>query len=241
MAYTRLAKDIVQRILRKFGKRITNLDAPAKPFRYGVEFLKDILPRVSIIDIGVGDGTPDLTHAYPLDQYQYLLIEANPKFFPYLDSLKTKYPNTIVEKCFCGEVESTALFHLNKSGLTSSRYSTVGTTGDIEVPVKTLDTIVAKNKISTPLLLKIDAEGAEIDVLSGATETLKLCEAVILESWINVEVNNQGRDFASIVSFMKQNSFIIFDFFGGHSFRNGILAHVDLVFVRENSPYRMLR
>lgn len=45
----------------------------------------------------------------------------------------------------------------------------------------TLDTIVSKNKFSKPDLIKIDVQGAELDILIGAKEILTSCNHLILE------------------------------------------------------------
>lgn len=46
----------------------------------------------------------------------------------------------------------------------------------------TLDTIVAINGFPQPDLIKLDVQGAEMDILKGATETLKQCKDIILEA-----------------------------------------------------------
>jgi FkbM family methyltransferase len=46
----------------------------------------------------------------------------------------------------------------------------------------TLDTIVAKNGFPQPDLIKLDVQGAEMDILKGAQNTLKGCKDIILEA-----------------------------------------------------------
>lgn len=236
-------KYLIQRLLQKFGKRITNLHAPAKPFELGVGFLKSIgLQPKLIIDVGVADGTTEITTSFPLGEYKYLLIDANPKFLPYMAEMKKNYGDMVAyDNCFCGEKEDVIPFHLNKTGHYSSRYSTKGLTETIEVNVKRLDSITEQNQLAGPIFMKIDVEGAELEVLKGAINTLALCDVVIVETWINVESTNTGRDFASVVSHMKSNGFVVFDFFAGHCFKSGVLQHIDTVFVKSDSPYRLIR
>ena len=46
----------------------------------------------------------------------------------------------------------------------------------------TLDTIVAINGFPQPDLIKLDVQGAEMDILKGATQTLQGCKDIILEA-----------------------------------------------------------
>lgn len=234
-------KHLAQLFFERLGKRIVSINAPAKSYEYGMFFLKRIInPPTCIIDIGVGDGTPALIAAFPYEEFQYVLVEPNPKFFWYLDAMQKKHPKVLIEKSFCGESEATTNFFINESGM-SSRYKGNPSSESINVPMKTLDAIVSKNHIKGPFFLKIDVEGAEIDVLKGGVQTLKICDVVVLETWINVEKVNDGRDFASIVQFMKENGFVVFDFFGGHTHKNGVLKQLDAVFVRYDNPCKMKR
>lgn len=234
------AKSIIKRVLKFFGKRITNYYAPAKPYLDGVAFLKDIgfIPDW-IVDVGVAEGTPELHKSFPIGEYKYMLVEADPRYHDALESFQAKYQgDVLLEKCFCGEVEGEVNFFKNADGRSSSRYAERSSLGLLNVPMRTLDSLAIKNDLKGKVLLKIDVEGAELDVLRGAVGTLPLCDFVILESWINITDKGLSKsNFAALVSFMESNSFEVFDFFGGHSYSNGVLKMIDIVFKRKDVEF----
>ena len=236
-----MVKKLVKNVLRHFGKRISNYYAPAMPFDDGMEFLKSFIDTPAwIIDIGAADGTPGLTETFPMDTYKHLLVDPAPNFSTYLKDCKEKYPETVfTENCFCGDgATKTIELNVNETGYRSSRY--VETQKKITVPVKTLDEMAAAYEITGPVILKIDVEGAELDVLRGGPETLKKCDVVILETWINSHFTTGAVSFADLVAFMKESGFVVFDFFGGHTHKSGVLRQVDTVFVKEDSRYRTI-
>jgi FkbM family methyltransferase len=55
-----------------------------------------------------------------------------------------------------------------------------GALGEVEVPLRTIDALVREETIPPPDLVKIDVEGAECDVLAGATETLHRWRPTVL-------------------------------------------------------------
>jgi FkbM family methyltransferase len=59
---------------------------------------------------------------------------------------------------------------------------------EIEVSVSTIDQVVAENKIDNIFLLKIDAEGGELNVIKGAVKSLRL------EIIKNIQIESHGND-----------------------------------------------
>ena len=51
----------------------------------------------------------------------------------------------------------------------------------IKVTTHKLDTIVEKHNLPLPNLIKIDVQGAELDILKGATKTISQCNDIIVE------------------------------------------------------------
>jgi FkbM family methyltransferase len=70
----------------------------------------------------------------------------------------------------------------------------------------TLDTIVAENKWELPDLLKIDVQGAEVDVLKGAEKTLSNCKDIILEAQ-HVNYNNGAPKVDEVKEYLESIGF----------------------------------
>lgn len=99
----------------------------------------------------------------------------------------------------------------------------------------TLDNIAAG--MTEPLFLKIDAQGAELEVLKGGEETLKRCELVQLEVAM-LPYNKGAPTFFEVLSYMDKRDFVPLDV-SGFSRPNGIdLVQIDVLFVRRDSSLR---
>jgi len=86
--------------------------------------------------------------------------------------------------------------------------------------------------------LKLDTQGYEIEVLKGATNTLKDVEVVLTEVSF-LAYNRNGPVFHEIVQFMKDYGFIAYDICSLMRYHlDGSLIQADMIFVRQDSPYR---
>jgi FkbM family methyltransferase len=70
----------------------------------------------------------------------------------------------------------------------------------------TLDTVVKNNNWPLPDLIKIDVQGAEIDVLKGAANTLAKCKDIILEAQ-HTNYNEGAPKADEVIEFMKSIGF----------------------------------
>ena len=70
----------------------------------------------------------------------------------------------------------------------------------------TVDNIVHENKWALPDLIKIDVQGAEIDVLKGAIQTLANCKDIILEAQ-HVNYNEGAPKFDEVKSYLESIGF----------------------------------
>lgn len=100
---------------------------------------------------------------------------------------------------------------------------------------RTLDEVAAP--LDGPLFLKIDVQGAELEVLAGGPETLRRSEVVQLEVPF-VSYNEGAPTLLDVLSFMNEREFVPVDV-SGFSRPNGVdLVQADFLFVRRNSSLR---
>ena len=104
--------------------------------------------------------------------------------------------------------------------------------------IRTVDSLVDEVGATGPYLLKVDVQGAELDVLAGATATLRSTELVVLEvSFLDFFENSAS--FAEIVAFMVESVFSVYDLLGvAYRPLDGALAQADLLFARSSGPLR---
>jgi len=76
----------------------------------------------------------------------------------------------------------------------------------VELTTITLDDLVANKFLNLPELIKIDVQGAELDILKGANKTLTTCKHLIIELR-NVEYNIGSPDKEEIINYLQTKGF----------------------------------
>lgn len=76
----------------------------------------------------------------------------------------------------------------------------------VELPTITLDDVVKQRSFPKPDLIKIDVQGAELDVLMGAEECLETCKHIIVELR-KVEYNIGSPKSKEIISYLESKGF----------------------------------
>jgi hypothetical protein len=111
-----------------------------------------------------------------------------------------------------------------------------GTSGG--VTVTSLDGERQALALEAPILLKVDAEGRELDVLAGAKGTLDDCDVVILTAGLRRSVPATPL-LHEVIAFMADSGFCVHDIAEPvHRPVDGALVQVDVAFVRDKSPLR---
>lgn len=201
-----------------------------------VERLKllGFVPRV-IYDIGAyhGKWTRAVRRIYPCADY--LLFEANLHNTPILNASAERY--FIV--ALAHEDAARREFYLPQRAIAtgaslykeqSSHY--VADNLRIEMlETRRLDTFCAQHELTSPDLIKLDVQGAELDVLAGAGDLLKACTAIIAE--LSFLGSNEGAPLAAdVISGIEKLGFKCTDVCKLRRAGAGNVGQIDILFTR---------
>ena len=178
-----------------------------------------IEPEV-VYDVGAATGTPWLYEAFP--RATHMLFEPLPS---HVEQLRKSYPhnNFKIHEVALGSQKALGKLHVPSTSKGKTTWSSLLTTSkqeqsftkargastegkDIQVQIRPLDDY-AQTGCS---ILKIDAEGSEMEVLKGATTVLSRCQLLIIELSIFPRWDGEGK-FAEIFSLLDTNGFELFD------------------------------
>jgi FkbM family methyltransferase len=158
-------------------------------------------------------------------------IEPNPHCEKGLRKLGVNYLQCAVSDKI-GELELIVpKFKLNSKGGSFYKEINFNSVSDdqilkITVPVTTLDTLFSTKKFD---VIKIDVQGAELDVINGGVTTLINSSYIIIE--VSLIPYNEGAPLADvIVRRMEDFNFFIQDIVGMHTNKSGNTIQLDLLF-----------
>ena len=237
-------KHIAKRLFSLFGyeiRRTTSRGGLRASVEESYSLMKDLgfYPK-TVIDVGVAGGTQELYTTFA-DSF-FLLIEPLKEFESELKVILHQYRGSYVLAAAgakCGE--STFNVHDNHLEGSSLYLETMGIEADghkITVPMITIDDILKEKSLNGPYLIKVDVQGAELDVLQGSQEALSDTEAVVLE--VSMFGFMKGApQFYDVVSYMKQHYFVAYDIILAlNRPLDNALGHVDIIFVKESGRFR---
>jgi FkbM family methyltransferase len=196
----------------------------------------------TVIDVGAafGDWTRMCMGLFP--QAKYILIEPLAQYDEWLRPLLNEFPNVTRVKAAAADRPGQATFFFHEDWVGSSLYHEAeGPLVDgtpLQVDTTTIDEIVQQQKLSGPFLLKIDVQGAELQVLEGAPTTSQQTEYLLVETSF-FEFFKKGPLIHDVIAYMRQREFVIYDILSLHyRLLDNALGQVDLAFVPEHSLLR---
>lgn len=200
----------------------------------------------TIVDVGanVGDWSRMAYQVFP--SAQFFMIDGNPDNEPSLRNSASEV----------GENSEHAMLLLGPEEKDSVTFYKLGTGSSVlpelipfdrsqgsqvMLPMRTLDGFMGSRQYHSPVLLKLDVQGFELQVLLGGTATLSHAEVVIMETSL-LPYNDNAPIFAEVIAFMAEREFFAFDFCGqARRQTDDTLFQTDVVFVRKDSVLRAPR
>jgi FkbM family methyltransferase len=212
--------------------------------RTGVEpLLDDALGRLqkhqieiaTLIDVGASDGIWSKAFAHYFPGRQHLLVDANEVHRPKLIDVCSRYSNWRFELTAVGPSNGTLYF--------DGSNPLVGHLAEIPLnenyrpcPVTTLDRLVEKEGLSGPFMIKLDTHGVELPILSGASETLKQTNALVIEAY-NLTWGGSAVPFWDLCQHLLGLGFRPLDLFDVlYREVDSALWQMDLLFARSDLP-----
>lgn len=124
-----------------------------------------------LVDVGANLGYHSLLWASHLSGCQSIAIEASPEVFPLLTANVASNPTANIEAHCLAASNISGLLRFATSGSTQMGWGHVCREGGIEVPCRRLDEILQGRACLQ--VLKVDAEGHDLQVLLGASALIR--------------------------------------------------------------------
>ena len=181
-----------------------------------------ITPGQTVYDIGCHAGR----HARPFldlvgDAGRVIGFEPIPMMAQHLRGLAAERDNfTLYELALSNRSGRTSFVFAEgtpeESGLIERQFNhpDLARPTTIEVTVETLDTLAARDRLPDPDYVKIDVEGAEMDVLAGAVNTLRRARPVLSVEYGAPGYAPYGNSARDLWDFAQGHGFAVFDLFG---------------------------
>jgi FkbM family methyltransferase len=194
----------------------------------------------TVIDVGVANGTPVLYNAFRNSNFFLVepLVEFEEKIKTILERINGNY---ILAAAGSENKEVTINVHDDHLLGSSVLKEEMGAEADgyeRVVPMVKLDDIIVENKLASPMLLKIDVQGLELEVLNGTLAKISDIEVIVLEVSL-FRFMKESPDFYDVIYYMKQIGYVTYDIiFGWNRPLDNALGQVDIMFVKEKGFLR---
>lgn len=186
-----------------------------------------------VYDIGANDGRWTTEWMPKIKSSKHIMFEANPKEKCEVVNLGCTYFNQILSD----ENDKEVIYHLADKGKESTGNSyykeltnnyTEG--NSLKLKTKTLDTMIYEHNIPLPEFIKMDVQGAEVDIIKGGSQAFKYAKAVMLEIPI-MRYNEGAPTFDTYINTMCELGFIPT---GVHNIamRHAVVNQMDIIFVK---------
>lgn len=243
-------KKIIQKVLKLFGYRLVNINS-LKSYK---KELKNHLSKESmistvfnlfkevgfepthILDIGANHGTwtREVLKYYP--DSKYTLVEPQEWL---KESFSDLLKNDKIQFLPIGAGKENGYFNftlVDRDDSCSFGYTEVQAKDSgfkqVNVEVKTINQIVQESSFPKPDLIKIDAEGLDLEVIQGASDLFGITEVFLIEAAVNCK--SFDNSVMKVIVYMESIGYKLFDITDlNRPFEKKVLWLMELVFVKK--------
>jgi FkbM family methyltransferase len=237
----KLSRKIIDRVNRRLGY-IPASSAPKFIDKNSIHNLIEILKKCNyqpkvILDVGANHGNWTRTWKKEFNQSKFILVEPQ-------NWLADKYSDLTDENLIylpvgAGKESGKLLFTINSDRDDSSTFSMSAEEAksrnfkQVEVDVMSINDIIAKNSSAKPDIIKIDAEGLDLEVLKGASEMFGHTELFLVECSINCMAFENS--LSNVINFMEERGYRVFEITQlSRPLKSNILWLTEFAFVRKD-------
>lgn len=206
---------------------------------YHINNLKKLGYKPSlVVDVGAfrGEWTLNVLPIFP--DSTFIMIEPQQDKVELLKQVAASKTNVhFIQTLVGAEQKESVLFYEMESGSSIYEEQTSHPRGTKGYSMTTLDHVLKDWFPTEEIFLKMDVQGAELDVLNGAEKILKNCNFILLEASL-LNYNRGAPLVADVVNFLKDKGFVLFDCCEMRRRRDGVLLQIDLIFSRMESKIR---
>lgn len=242
-------KKQLKRIIYKLGYTLNkvNVNLPIPSNTNGKDYLLvnfyDTLKKMGftphhIVDVGANHGTWTREALRYFPKAYYTLLEPQNWLKKSFQDILDNNSKVQFYPFGAGEKEGSFQFTIvDRDDSCSFRYSQEEAKAagfeQIEIPVVTLNSLLSNSDVPVPDIIKIDAEGLDIQVLKGASDFFGKTEIFMVEAGVvNKSFDNS---FLKLINFMDENNYRLFEITDiNRPFQPQVLWLVELVFVKKN-------
>lgn len=189
-----------------------------------------------IIDVGANHGTWTREILKHFPGAYYTMIEPQGQMKESVKDILSN-PKISFHAVGAGKVPGSFMFTIvDRDDSCSFRYSAEEAKQknfhQVEVPVVTLNEFIVQQNLSVPDIIKIDAEGLDLEVLEGASDFFGKTEVFLVEAGVVCKIFSNS--VLKLVNFMDDKGYRLFDITDiNRPFQPPVLWLVELVFVKK--------
>jgi FkbM family methyltransferase len=192
--------------------------------------IRDTINPKIILDIGanIGEWNMIVKQIFPIARI--ISFEANKECEQHLKSKNLEY-----KICLLGDEQKEVTFFSTRVDKTSTGCSIYRENTEFFNDSNLIEYKLNMEKLDDILdnfdqidLIKIDVQGAELDVLRGAKTIMNKTKFIILEVSM-IEYNKNSPLFADVIDFMNKNNFLVNDILDIH-YSNNVCIQCDILF-----------